>query len=101
MQGNSLTPILNNPDEQINEDILIEMDDDHNNEKTRTLIKDNWRITVFSEHGELYNLKEYPDEMNNLWSNKSFSEKKDELLLRLFKKCVKNQSKIIKRDCGF
>ena len=83
------------------EDVLIEMDDDHNNEKTRTLIRDSWRITIFRDHGELYNLKEDPDEMNNLWGNKSFSEKKDELLLRLFKKCIRNQPKIIIRDCGF
>ncbi|GAG96189.1 unnamed protein product, partial [marine sediment metagenome] len=76
MQGKSMVPILKNQDEKINEDILIEMDDDHNNEKTRTLIRDNWRITIFREHGELYNLKEDPDEMNNLWSHKSFSEKK-------------------------
>jgi len=101
MQGKSMVPILKNQDEKINEDILIEMDDDHNNEKTRTLIRGNWRITIFREHGELYNLKEDPDEMNNLWSHKSFSEKRDELLLRIFKKCIQNQPKIIKRDCGF
>ncbi|MFW9877842.1 MAG: sulfatase, partial [Candidatus Thorarchaeota archaeon] len=101
MQGKSMVPILKNPNEQINDDILIEMDDDHNNEKTRTLIRDNWRITIFHEHGELYNLEEDPGEMTNLWGNKSFIKKKDELLLRLFKKCIKNQPKLIKRDCGF
>jgi arylsulfatase A-like enzyme len=101
MQGKSMVPILMNVDEKINESILIEMDDDHNNEKTRTLIRDNWRITIFREHGELYNLEEDPDEMNNLWGNKSFSKEKNELILRLYKKCLRNQPKLINRDCGF
>jgi len=101
MQGRSMVPILKNPGEKINEDLLIEMDDDYNNEKTRTLIREDWRITIFHDHGELYNLKEDPDEMNNLWSYKPFLEKKNELLLRLFKKCIRNQPKVITRDCGF
>jgi arylsulfatase A-like enzyme len=101
MQGRSLLPILNNPVEQINEDILIEMDDDHNNEKTRTLITDDWRITIFRNHGELYNLKEDPDEMNNLWNNHSFNEKKHDLLLRLLRRCIKNPNYSVNRDCGY
>jgi len=69
--------------------VLIEMDDDHNNERTRTLITDNWRITVFSDHGDLYNLKEDPNELNNLWHDNSFNEIKLELLLKLFNKSTK------------
>ena len=101
MQGRSMLSILNNPVEQINEEILIEMDDDHNNEKTRTLITDNWRITVFRNHGELYNLKEDPEEMNNLWNNHSFNDKKHELLLRLLRRSISTQNYSVNRDCGY
>ncbi|TFG26007.1 MAG: hypothetical protein EU533_00145, partial [Promethearchaeota archaeon] len=58
MQGKSMVPILRNPDEKINDNILIEMDDEYINEKTRTLITEEWRITIFREYGELFNLKE-------------------------------------------
>ena len=101
MQGRSMLPILKNPVKEINEEILIEMDDDHNNEKTRTLIAGGWRITVFSNHGELFNLKEDPEEMNNLWNNPSFHEKKHELLLRLLRRCISTQNYSVNRDCGY
>ncbi|HEA70791.1 MAG TPA: DUF4976 domain-containing protein [archaeon] len=101
MQGKSMIPILNNPEEKINDSILIEMDDDHNDEKTRTLITDDWRITIFRNYGELYNLKDDPDEMNNLWDNISFMEVKEELIFKLLRKCINNQQKPIIRDCGY
>ncbi|MHA2399477.1 MAG: sulfatase family protein [Promethearchaeota archaeon] len=101
MQGRSIVSILNNPEQQINEEILIEMDDDHNNEKTRSLITEEWRITVFRNHGELYNLKEDPDEMHNLWNSKSIQNKKHELLLKLLRKCVNTQDYSVNRDCGY
>jgi arylsulfatase A-like enzyme len=101
MQGKSMVPILKNPVEEINEDILIEMDDDQNNEKTRTLVVGDWRITIFRTHGELYNLKEDPDEMNNLWNNYSFNEKKFELVLRLLRRSINTQNYAVNRDCGY
>ena len=76
MQGKSMGPILENTDNKINEDILVEMDDDYLDEKTRTLITDDWRLTVFKDHGILFNRKEDPDEMNNLFRiDKSYSSR--------------------------
>jgi arylsulfatase A-like enzyme len=100
MQGKSLLPVLNNVEKTVNDDILIEMDDDHNYEKTRTLITDEWRITVFSDHGDLYNLKEDPNELYNLWNDKSFNEVKIELLMKLLEKSTKISNSVI-RDCGY
>ncbi|NVM17301.1 MAG: sulfatase-like hydrolase/transferase [Candidatus Lokiarchaeota archaeon] len=100
MQGTSLVSILNKPEDIVKNEVLIEMNDDHNNEKTRTLITDEWRITVFANHGDLYNLKEDPNETNNLWNDNSYSEIKSELLLKLLKRATKI-SKSVVRDCGF
>ena len=100
MQGKSLIPILNNSKEKVNDDILIEMDDDHNHERTRTLITDEWRITVFSDHGELYNLQNDKNEVDNLWNKKTLKDIKFDLLLKLFKK-ANNLSNPVKRDCGY
>ena len=91
---------LENPEKIIKDNVLIEMDDNHNNERTRTLITENWRITIFSDHGELYNLKDDQDEINNLWKEESFNEIKIQLLLKLLKK-TSNISKSVLRDCGY
>lgn len=104
MQGKSLVPILENPTVKINENILIEMDDGGIDEKTRTLITDEWRITVFSNNdneGQLYNLKEDPDEMNNLWNDKKYKDIKIELELRLLRKNLNIIESHINRDCQY
>ncbi len=99
MQGRSMIPILRNPDEKINENILVEMDDEYINEKTRSLITDEWRITIFREYGELFNLKEDPDEMNNLWDDESLKDIKLELILKLMRKNLQKAESHVKRDC--
>ena len=105
MQGKSMVSILKDPESTIKKDVLIEMDEEVMEEITRTLITDdNWRITVFIKEengGELYNLNEDPDEINNLWNEETYSAKKTELILRLVKKMMKNRISPISRDCQY
>ncbi|GAG18252.1 unnamed protein product, partial [marine sediment metagenome] len=101
MQGKSMIPILRNPDEKINNDILVEMDDEYINEKTRTLITEEWRITIFREYGELFNLREDPDEMNNLWDDDTLKDIKLELILMLMRKNLGFTESHVKRDCQY
>ena len=101
MQGRSMVPILRNPNEKINENILVEMDDEFINEKTRTLITDEWRITIFREYGELFNLNEDPDEMNNLWDDDLLKDIKLELILKLMRKNLRVRESYVKRDCQY
>ncbi len=101
MQGKSMVPIIHNPNTEINDDVLIEMDDDFIKEKTRTLITDEWRITIFRDEGELYNLKEDPNEMNNLWDEESLKDIKNELVLKLMRKILESTESHVKRECHF
>ena len=100
MQGNSMVHILEKPDEKINEDILVEMDDEFIKEKTRTLITDDWRLTIFKDYGELFNRKEDPDDLNNLWDEESLKDVKLELIMKLLRKNLNNESHV-NRDCGY
>jgi hypothetical protein len=77
------------------------MDDEYINEKTKTLITDEWRITIFSDHAELFNLIKDPNEMNNLWNEEHLNEIKVDLLIRLMRKILKNKQLYIKRDCQY
>ena len=101
MQGKSMRPLLEDPQQKINETVMIEMNDDHNNQKIRTIISDTWRLSVFREHGELFNLKEDPDELNNLWDDNDYLEVKSELLLKLTRYEVAKEKDPVIRDCGF
>ena len=101
MQGKSIVPILENTDEIINEDILVEMDDEYINEKTRTLITDEWRLTVFKDYIELFNRKEDPDDFNNLCDDESLKDIKLELIVKLMRKNLNYAENHVNRDCQF
>lgn len=101
MQGKSLVPMLKDTKLSLNKDILIEMNDEFINHKTRTLITNKWRISIFKDSGQLYNIKEDPDEMSNLWDDNLYKDTKLELLLKLLRKITINQERILIRDCGY
>ena len=104
MQGKSLVPALNDTEQKINDDVLIEMDAEEIENLTRTLIVDDWRITVSTieiNDGELYNLREDPLEMNNLWNDERHLKTKNNLVLKLLEKIILSQRSPIKRDCSF
>lgn len=52
---------------------------------SRTLVHDNWRLTLFegSELGELYDLKSDPNELSNLWADQQASKQKAAMLHKL------------------
>ncbi|MBD3339856.1 MAG: sulfatase-like hydrolase/transferase [Candidatus Lokiarchaeota archaeon] len=101
MQGKSLLPILEKPDEKIKKSILIEMDDNYNDQKTRTIVTQNWRLTFYKDFGELYNLKKDPKELNNLWDENKYQEIKLELILKLLRKIAYEAEIPVLRDCDY
>ena len=103
MLGKSLVPILNSPNTELNEEVLIEMDDEIMDETSRTLITNDWRMTVFGteDEGELYDLKEDPDEMNNLWNDDSLYDKKLELTMNLLNMGILTDKKPSKTDLSY
>ena len=76
MQGQSLVPLLNNPDTTVHDEILIEDDGQRLLKGTnrpirlRTLLTPEWRLTHYDgfEFGELYHLMDDPFEHHNLWN---------------------------------
>ena len=64
----------------------------HNGEKVyATMYRDqNYKIVVYhgKDEGELYNLEEDPYEFNNLWYEKEYREKKEQLIKKCFDRAV-------------
>jgi len=101
LQGKSLIPLLENTDQKINESVFIEMNDEIVNKKFKTLITETWKITIFDDSGDLFNLMEDPDELNNLWDDDQFKDVKLQLILQLLRKVLAVQETTISRDCGY
>lgn len=60
------------------------------NFRARTLLADNWRITMYSqaEWGELYDLSNDPNEFENLWDDPKHAGKRAEMTERLARKMI-------------
>lgn len=98
--GKSLSPILKgaNPDMQPHDYVRSEFydtlnrqapdgdPDDHNPSYATMHRTERWKLVVYhgSDCGELYDMKNDPDEFNNLWEDPAAQDVKNELIKRSF-----------------
>jgi arylsulfatase A-like enzyme len=104
MQGYDLTPILKDPNFKVREYCLIEEDEDFQSKKgnyqpplrIRTLVSENYRITIYQgreDTGELYDLRKDPNECNNLWHDAGSRDLKFKLLSKLLHELINIQNR--------
>ncbi|MFX0083605.1 MAG: sulfatase [Candidatus Hodarchaeota archaeon] len=107
MQGYDLTPIFENPEIRVRDNCIIEEDEDTLRDTTgfppfraRTMITDSYRITVYQgreETGDLYDLKNDPYELNNLWHDKNSREIRDKLLNKLLHEIINVDDRTVRQ----
>jgi hypothetical protein len=105
MQGFDFTPILIDPTFKIRDNCFIENDEEVGplTSRLRHLITEDYKITIYEgldDFGDIYNRKNDPYELNNLWHDKSFREKRFKLVYKLLQENLKAQSKYPKRLAG-
>ncbi len=105
MQGVDITPLFQNPDQQIRDCCYIEADEEMNPmvSRLRHLITEDFKLTIYEEmpgFGDLYDRKNDPNELNNLWDNPDYQDVKTKLIEKLLYEVLKNQSRFPKRIAG-
>jgi arylsulfatase A-like enzyme len=88
IQGHSLVDIVSGSQEKCRDAVLIEESGQRTifgfdgPVRARTAITDDWRITIYhnEEYAELFDLKNDPDEMKNLWDDPAYYETKLEMM---------------------
>ena len=106
MQGVDLTPILKDPSMKVRDHCIVEEDEDlvferKKSYRLRTLITENYRMTLYRDHenfGDLFDLKNDPNEVNNLWRNDNYTEVKNNLMKTLLHEIIKIQDEFPKRQ---
>ena len=97
LQGQSLLSVADNPQSPGPRDaILIEEDNQRilpvlgQDPKARTLITQQWRLSVYHGHdwGELYDLNNDPGELKNLWDKQDYRDIKMSLFERLIQEQI-------------
>jgi arylsulfatase A-like enzyme len=105
MQGFDITPILKNPNVKIRDCCFIENDEEIGPLKSRLrhLITEQYKLTIYESkpgYGDIYDRKNDPDELNNLWYHENFKEKRFELIDALLHENLRAQSYFPKRIAG-
>jgi arylsulfatase A-like enzyme len=105
MQGYNMTSVLENPKEKIRDCCLIEHDDEVGIIKARVrhLVTEDFKLSVYegiSDFADIYDRKNDPHELHNLWYENDFKEKRFELVNKLLQENLKAQTKYPKRLAG-
>jgi len=105
MQGFDITPILRDPDVSLRDSVLIENDEEIGplESRLRHLITEDYKLTIYEnapEFGDLYDRKNDPNELNNLWNDKNYRDKRCELVNLCLRENLKAQTKYPKRMAG-
>ncbi len=94
LPGNSLLPILMKEDTNEDSCTLVEMDEDYQGFKLRTLVTQRYRLTVYSgqAYGELFDLQKDPQEYHNRWDDPAYRQLRDELHVQLLHQIIQTDS---------
>ncbi len=108
MQGFDFTPVLQNPadpDKQPRDCSLIEHDEEVGplHVRLRHLITKDYKLTIYEGHkdfGDLFDRKNDPDELNNLWFDDNYKDVRFYMVNRLLQECLNAQTHYPKRIAG-
>jgi len=83
--GKSLAPVLYGDQSFQREAVVIHNDDPYLGLKIRTLVTEQFKITFYAgqEYGEFFDLGSDPQELNNLWDDPAWINKREQLLHKL------------------
>ncbi|MFX1304414.1 MAG: sulfatase [Promethearchaeota archaeon] len=102
MQGYDISPILVDAKKKVRDSILIENDEEVGTleARLRHLITEDYKLTIYEnldDFGDIYNRKNDPYELNNLWYDNNFRRKRFELINKLLRENLKAQAKYPQR----
>ena len=97
--GRSLAPLLLGECKSIQDAIVVENDEDYLGLQLRTLITDRYKLTLYQGQtfGELFDLEEDPDELQNRWADPVYASIRTELSNRLLHELIRTDSVLPRR----
>ena len=105
MLGVDITPILRDPNAKVRECCFIEHDEELDNFnlkiRIRHLVTNDYKLTIDEStpgYGDLYDRKNDPWELTNLWYNEKYKDLRYQLIEQLLFENLKAQSRYPKRE---
>ena len=97
--GESLAPLLTDEIEEMDRSVVVENDEDYLGLRARTLVTNQHKLTVYpgEEYGELFDLADDPQELDNHWEDEEHAETKDRLHRELLEGLVTQEGAVPSR----
>ncbi|MGD8240795.1 MAG: sulfatase-like hydrolase/transferase [Armatimonadota bacterium] len=99
--GESLAPVLTGEAEIVRDAVIAENDEDYLGLRLRTLVTPNYHLTVYAgqPYGELFDLREDPEQLFNLWDDPDRQALRHELQALLLDRLALTDSVVPRRLC--
>jgi arylsulfatase A-like enzyme len=103
LPGRSLVPLLTGATEREQDAVLVENDEDYLGLRLRTLVTETHQLTTYvaedgeAPFGELFDLREDPGQLHNLWRSDAHRTLKLELKERLLAELVRTDNRLPRR----
>jgi len=97
--GRSFVPLLAGTADRIQGSVIAENDEDYLGMRMRTLVTENHHFTIYAgePYGELYDLRNDPGQLRNLWDDASARALKRDLHARLLHRLAETDSVLPRR----
>lgn len=97
--GKSFAPVLKGEKEKTQGSVIAENDADYLGLRQRTVITEDWHITCYAgeKYGELFDLKNDPEQLHNLWDNPEHMKTKRDLQILLMERFAETDSALPRR----
>jgi arylsulfatase A-like enzyme len=102
MQGVNQLPVWCGEEESARDHVLVENRHNPTTVHLRTLVTDRYKLTVYRQgnEGELFDLRDDPDELHNRWSDPAYRDVKSDLLLKFVQAEIQREPTRMPRIAG-
>ncbi len=99
--GESLAPLLTGDADSVQDSVIAENDEDYLGLRLRTLVTPDYHLTVYAgqPYGELFDLREDPEQLFNLWDDPERQALKRDLQALLLERLALTDSTLPRRLC--
>ncbi|WP_129113759.1 sulfatase/phosphatase domain-containing protein [Halegenticoccus tardaugens] len=99
--GRSLRPQLTGEVDAVRDAVVVENDEDYLGLRVRTYVTDRYKLTVYpgEPYGELFDLREDPDELYNRWDDERYADVRRRLRPEFFERYVLSERGLPRRLC--
>jgi arylsulfatase A-like enzyme len=97
--GRSLAPVLTGAADKVQDSVIAENDEDYLGMRQRTVITERYHLTTYigETYGELFDLKNDPEQLYNQWDNPAYRETKRDLQILLMERFAETDSTLPRR----